>query len=81
MLTEGKGTHYCKHCGFDMKAREERECIACDGDHCEPSKYAPLRELRADHPRMVAERVRWAQSGCRHRPKCTTFKQHVQRAS
>jgi hypothetical protein len=35
MLTTGKGTHYCQHCGFDMKAREERECSACDGDMCE----------------------------------------------
>ncbi len=38
MMTTGKGTHYCVHCGFDMKAREQRECPACDGDLCESRK-------------------------------------------
>ncbi len=38
MLTTGRGTHYCKHCGFDMKAKEVRECVACDGDLCESKK-------------------------------------------
>lgn len=38
MLTTGKGTHYCVHCGYDMKPKEERECTSCDGDLCEPRK-------------------------------------------
>lgn len=40
MLTAGKGTHYCVWCGFDMKAKEERECAACDGDICQARKRA-----------------------------------------
>ena len=80
MLTTGKGTHYCAHCGYDMKAREERLCAACDGDFCEPRKYAPLRELKKDHPRRVAALAKYTrEGGCRHRPQCTTFDQHVQR--
>lgn len=43
MLTTGKGTHYCVHCGFDMKAREDRMCVACDGDVCEPKKRGPKK--------------------------------------
>ncbi len=54
MLTTGKGTHYCVCCGFDMKAREERFCVARDGDFCEPKKYVPLKDLRPDHPRVIA---------------------------
>lgn len=50
MLTTGKGTHYCKHCGFDMRAKEERDCAACDGDLCEPRKrtnsIGPVTEER-----------------------------------
>jgi hypothetical protein len=79
MLTTGKGSHYCKHCGFDMKAKEERMCVACDGDFCEPRKHASLKELKANHPRVVAEKRRWLQEGCRHRPECLKFSEHVQR--
>ena len=38
MLTTGKGTHYCVYCGYDMKAKEERLCVDCDGDVCKPKK-------------------------------------------
>jgi len=54
MLTTGKGTHYCMCCGFDMKAKEERFCVARDGDLCEPKKYLPLSALKKDHPRVIA---------------------------
>lgn len=80
MLTIGEGTHYCRYCGYDMKAREDRLCPSCDGDPCEAKRYAALRELRADHPRMVAAKARWDGGGCRHRPRCATFRAHVQRS-
>lgn len=81
MRTVGKGTHYCVHCGFDMKAREERFCEACDGDLCEPRKYAALSTLKVDHPRIILAKLRWnGGSGCRHRPKCLTFQAHVGRS-
>jgi len=38
MLTVKQGTHYCVHCGFDVKAKEQRMCVARDGDLCEPRK-------------------------------------------
>ena len=44
MLTTGKGTHYCMHCGFDMKAKEERECVTRDGDLCEAKKRISAKE-------------------------------------
>lgn len=46
MLTTGKGTHYCVHCGFDMRAREDRECVACDGDLCEARKRVKRKPSR-----------------------------------
>lgn len=33
-----KATHYCKHCGYTMKAREQLLCPVLDGDFCEPKK-------------------------------------------
>ena len=51
MLTTGKGTHYCKHCGFDMKAQEQRECSACDGDLCEPKKRTSVKKAAQAKPR------------------------------
>lgn len=38
MLTTGKDTHYCVHCGFDIGPKTVRMCVACDGDLCEPKK-------------------------------------------
>lgn len=54
MMTTGKGTHYCKYCGYDMKAKEDRACPSCDGDHCVAKKYAPLSALKKNHPRVIA---------------------------
>lgn len=51
MLTTGQGTHYCVHCGFDMKAREQRECPACDGDLCEPRKRSAVKKKAKCHDR------------------------------
>ena len=51
MLTTGKGTHYCVHCGFDMKAREQRLCVACDGDLCQARKCAKPTREKAEVPR------------------------------
>jgi hypothetical protein len=56
MLTTGKGTHYCKCCGFDMKATEERMCVARDGDICEAKKRGPKRPI-AEAPGVPKWRV------------------------
>lgn len=47
-----KATHYCKYCGLTMKAREQLECSARDGDLCE----AKRREPRATVARPSARR-------------------------
>jgi hypothetical protein len=73
-------SHYCMHCALDMAPDEERECRDCDGDLCEPRAYLRLRDLKADHPRVVAEAAVFARGGCRHRPKCTALKQHLGRS-
>jgi rubrerythrin len=33
-----KATHYCKYCGYTMKARAELMCPVRDGDFCEAKK-------------------------------------------
>lgn len=50
MLTTGKGAHYCKHCGFDMRVTEQRECPACDGDCCEPKKRTAVKKTAQRKP-------------------------------
>lgn len=79
MFTTGKGTHYCQYCGFDMAALEERECPVCDGDYCIAKKYPALKDLKADHPRIVEAKKQFSEGGCRHRPKCDVFKKHLER--
>jgi hypothetical protein len=33
-----KATHYCKYCGYTMKARAELMCPVRDGDFCEAKR-------------------------------------------
>lgn len=53
MFTAGKGTHYCVHCGFDMKAREDRMCPVTDGDVCEPKKRNPKVRMTSKKKKTV----------------------------
>lgn len=46
MLTTGKGTHYCIHCGYDMHEKEQRLCPSCDGDLCEAKKRVKRKTVK-----------------------------------
>jgi len=60
VLIVGKGTHYCAYCGYDMKAKEERLCVDCDGDTCKPKKREK-RKPKLTNPTIspLAELDRW----------------------
>lgn len=73
---DDRATHYCKHCGLTMKARDQFFCRDRDGDFCEPCKVLPLADLNIGHPRVIRARIHWQEHGCRHRPKCVSFIQH-----